>query len=276
LLAELHGDLASQDHILTRHLPDLLERLGRRWDGGLPWWFVRFRNPGHHLRLRLDLPTPADFGAAAAIVSSWTDRLHHAGLLKEVCYPTSYPETGRWGDGPALAAVEEVFRTDSAAVLTQMQQSRTPSRQALTAAACASIAVAFFGSTADGMSWLVDNIAAAPPGPIDRALLQEAVLLADPSDDWAALRSAPGGPEVIAAWAPRDAALVKYRRHLSGSPASDLPGVHTVGVNVDDVVGSLLHLHHARAYRIDFADEAIVFYLARAAAKRWIARRSAS
>ncbi|WP_344134512.1 thiopeptide-type bacteriocin biosynthesis protein [Luedemannella flava] len=264
----MHGDRGTQDHILASHLPALLEQLAQRWDGGLPWWFVRFRNPDHHLRLRLDLPTSDDFGAAAALVSGWADQLHAAGLLKDVRYCTSYPETGRWGSGPALAAVEEVFRADSAAVQTQLQQPRTPSRRALMAATCASIAVGYFGSAEDGMRWLIDNVPAAAPGPIDRTLLNEAVVLADPNDEWAALRAAPGGPAIVAAWAPRDAALAAYNRHMVGP--------HTIGVDSDDVAGSLLHLHHARAYRIDFDDEAIALYLARSAAKRWIARRGAS
>jgi thiopeptide-type bacteriocin biosynthesis protein len=268
LLAELYGDRATQDRILTRHLPDLLHQLGQRWNDGLPWWFVRFRNPDQHLRLRLDLPTADDFGPAAAIVSAWADRLHHAGLLRDIRYATSYPETGRWGSGPALAAVEDVFRADSAAVLAQLQQPQTPTRLALMAAAAVSAAAGFCGGTAAGMAWLIDNIPATPDTPVDRAVFAEAVSVADPNNGWAALRAAPGGSAIVEAWQRRDAALAAYRNHL--------PGPHTIGVDIDDVLASLLHLGHARANRIDFADEAVVFYLARAAAKRWTACRGLS
>ena len=268
VLAELYGDRAGQDRILARHLPDLLDQLGHRWPGGLPWWFVRFRNPDQHLRLRFDLPTPAEFGPAAGIVSAWADRLHHAGLVRELRYATSYPETGRWGDGHALAAVEDVFRADSAAIMTQLREAHRPGRMALMAAASVSIAIAFCGNTSAGMAWLIDNLPATSRTAIDRAVLAEGIRLANPDHGWAALREQPGGPAIVDAWRPRDLALAAYRSHL--------PGPHTIGVDADDVLGSLLHLAHARGYRVDFADEAIVFSLARAAAKRWMACRGSS
>ncbi|MEU9044454.1 MULTISPECIES: lantibiotic dehydratase [unclassified Kitasatospora] len=259
LLASLYGDLERQDTVLARHLPDLLERLGNP-----KWWFVRFRDPRQHLRLRIALSDPAAFGPAATVISTWTAELHHAGLLSEVVYPTSYAETGRWGEGPAWAAAEQVFRTDSTAVLAQLCRPALPGRHALLAAQAVAIAAGFTGSATAGLRWLVANVPAKPPAPVARPVFAEAVRLADPADGWAALRDEAGGAAVIDAWAERHQALDAYRCFF--------PGPHTQGVEADDVLGSLLHCSYVRAHRIDFDDEARVLYLARAAALARLSR----
>ncbi|WP_344917352.1 lantibiotic dehydratase [Streptosporangium oxazolinicum] len=264
LLASLYGDIHRQDVVLTEYLPDLLERLGQPTG----WWYIRYRDPDHHLRLRIALPDPAAFGPTARTVSTWAEEVHRAGLLREVTYSTSYPETGRWGAGAAMRAAEAVFGADSRTLLTQLRLPRRPHRQALVAAHTVAIAEAFTGSVASGMRWLIEHVPAAAAKPVSRPVFTEAVRLADPRDDWAALRAVPGGAAIVEAWKPRQAALACYRTHL--------PGPDTHGVDVDDVLGSLMHLNFVRACGIDFDDEAVGVHLARAAALAWTARTSGS
>ncbi|WP_405816448.1 MULTISPECIES: lantibiotic dehydratase [unclassified Streptomyces] len=261
LLASLYGDIRRQDTLLGEHLPDLLDRLGAP-----PWWFVRFRDPHQHLRLRFALPTADAFAATAGTVSAWADELRRDGLLSDLRYATSYPEMGRWGEGPAWAAAEEVFRADSRAVLAQLTPTPRPARRALVAAQSVAIASAYLGSTAEAMAWLIDHIPPVSPAPVARPEFTEAVALANPYDDWAALRSVSGGEAIVQAWNDRSEALAAYRRHL--------PGPDTQGINADDVLTSLLHVHFVRAVAVDFPEEALCLYLTRAAALAWTARRS--
>ncbi|HEY0580556.1 MAG TPA: lantibiotic dehydratase [Chloroflexota bacterium] len=258
LLASLYGDIRRQDTILTRHLPDLLAQLGQP-----PWWYVRFRDPDQHLRLRIALPNPGAFGQVASTVSTWSEQLHHAGLLREVRYSTSYPETGRWGAEQAWSAAEGVFRADSRALLIQLLQPSRPHRRALVAAHSVAIACAFRGSTEAGMQWLIEHIPATAPAPIPRDQFRQAVHAADPHAGWAALRALPGGAAVVQAWADRDAEIARYRELMPGPDE---------GIDPDDVLGSLLHVHFVRAVAVDFAEEAICLYLARATALAWMAR----
>ncbi|HXP21110.1 MAG TPA: lantibiotic dehydratase [Streptosporangiaceae bacterium] len=259
LLASLYGDIRRQDTILADYLPVLLDQLRQP-----SWWYVRFRDPGQHLRLRITLADPEQFGQVARAVSAWSDELHHIGLLREVRYCTSHPETGRWGSGAALTAAEDVFRADSRALLAQFRQPSRPGRRALAAAHSLAIASAFLGSTEAGTRWLVDHVPSAVPARVDRHIFSEAVTIADPRRDWAALRTVPGGTAIAEAWADRDQALAAYRTHL--------PGPDTHGINTGDVLGSLLHVHFVRAVAVDFAEEAICLYLARSAALTWTAR----
>ena len=259
LLASLYGDLGRQDTVLSDCLPDLLDRLG-----GPPWWFIRFRDPDQHLRLRIALPGPDRFGETARIVAAWATELRALGLLSELRLPTSYLEMGRWGSAAAWDAAEEVFRADSRAVLAQLRTPSRPDQRALVAAHTVAIVSAFLGSTEAGMRWLIEHVPRAAPSPMPRSQFSTAVRLADPSHDWAALRSERGGRAVVAGWADRDAALVAYRAHL--------PGKDTEGISSDDVLTSLLHTHFVRHVAVNFPEEEICLYLARAAALAWTAR----
>ncbi|MGW1279863.1 lantibiotic dehydratase [Streptomyces tsukubensis] len=259
LLTTLYGDARRQDTVLAQHLPGLLEQLGNP-----PWWFIRFRDPAQHLRLRIALPHPDAFAETARTVSEWADGLRQTGLLADLRYPTSYREMGRWGSGAAWEAAEDVFRADSRAVVAQLTQRQRPGQRALVAVHTVAIVSAFLGSTEAGMRWLVDHIPPTAPAPVPRPQFAEAVRLADPRDHWAALRKVPGGDAIVSGWAERDAALAAYRPHL--------PGPDTQGIAVDDVLTSFLHVHFVRHVAVNFPEEEVCLYLARAAALAWIAR----
>jgi len=264
LFAKLYGDLHRQDLILAEHLPALLAQWGEKQP---VWWFLRFREGhDHYIRLRITLSDsgPEAFGETARRVSTWADDLRGRRLLREVAYATSYPETGRWGAGKALAAAEAVFAADSRTVLTQLAQPERPHPRALAAANFAAIAIAFTGSITAAMQWLISHLPATAPATVPRPVFTEAVRLADPRDDFHTLHRVPGGASVVNAWVERSTALAAYRVQL--------PGPHTLGVDPDDVLGSLLHMHFLRACGIDPEEKAVCLYLARAAALTHIAR----
>jgi class I lanthipeptide synthase len=224
---------------------------------------MRYRDPDWHLRLRIALPDAAAFGPAAHRVSTWAGGLRRHGLLRDVQFATSYPETGRWGTGAVLAAAEEVFGADSRALVAQFTQPSQPHPQTLAAAHFVAITTAFTGSTEAGMNWLITYARTDTSTAVDRLLLAGAVRLAYPADNWAALRATPGGQAITDAWPARDRALAGYRSQLEAAE----------GINPDVVLDSLLHAHHIRAVGID-RDERTRLRLARAAALAWNARRT--
>nr|WP_220448046.1 thiopeptide-type bacteriocin biosynthesis protein [Nonomuraea diastatica] len=120
------------DAILTRHLPRLVETLGSE----ARWWFLRYHDPDHHLRIRLTVPdhTSAD---AAAEVTAWSEQVRQAGLTSRVQWDTYFPETARFGGPSAMDAAEAHFAADSATVVAQLTAiitRRGPHLHALTAA----------------------------------------------------------------------------------------------------------------------------------------------
>ncbi|MGA5490306.1 lantibiotic dehydratase [Streptomyces pseudogriseolus] len=258
LLVKLYGHVERQPEILADHLPALLGQ----WNEPPTWWYMRYRDPRWHLRLRIAVPSEQDFALTAQRVSAWANGLRRAGLLADMQFATSYPETGRWGPWPLMSLAEDVFAADSRALAVQFAQSSRPHQQVLAAANFVSVAAAFTGSTAAGMNWLIAHGRITDPRPMDRTVRGQALRLADPADGWAALRAAPGGDAIASAWSERDAALARYRQKL------DAFG----GIDPDVVLDSLLHAHHIRASGIDKDDERMCVRLAHAAAMAWTHR----
>lgn len=260
LLAKIYSRTERHPEILGQYLSELFSR----WEQVPMWWYMRDRDPHGHLRLRIALTEADDFGTAAAHVAEWVVRLRQQGLVGDLQFATSHPETGRWGTAGGMEAAEAVFAADSAALSTEFAQPARPHPQALVAANFISIASAFTGGTAEGVDWLIRHGHLTDPHPLDRAVRAEAIRLADPTDDWAGLRAAPGGPAIHAAWAPRVRALSAYRDQLRADAD---------GTDPNTVLDSLLHAHHIRAAGIDKPDERTCIRLARAAALAWKARR---
>lgn len=296
LFVKLHGDPQRQDVVLAQHLPALIAA----WPDAEPrWWFLRFQEGReHYLRLRIALPTaePTAFGEATGRVASWADRLRRDGLLREITVATSFPDTGRWGSGAAYVAGQAVFTADSHAVLTQLAQPARPHHHVLAAANLVALAVGFTGGVDLGTRWLVDHIPARPPATVPRPVFTAAQRLADPDDDFRALRAAAGGAAVTAPWGAREHALTRYRSHFTPADTTgpDSAGTRTEaqristrstggertrtvkpdteGVDPDAVLGSLLHSHVLRARGVDTQDKAVCLYLARVAALSHLAR----
>lgn len=264
LFARLYSHPDVVDTILTRHLPALLAA----WDDPPLWWFVRYRAPAPHLRLRLHYLR--DYGQAAARVGAWAADLRRQGLIGDLALDTYHPETARYGSGAAMAAAEALFAADSVAVLAQLTALATSPAvhpQALTAASLIDLVCAMTGSRPAGMRWLVDHAQLAGGARVgDRDVLRQALSLgAGAGAEGSTLPTIPGGSSITSAW---------HARRLAATRYTDLLTVDATHVRPASVAVSLLHLHHVRAHGIDPAAEALSHRLARAVALAFTARRT--
>jgi thiopeptide-type bacteriocin biosynthesis protein len=261
LYAKLYAHPDQQTVLLTRYLRELFAS----WEPAPLWWFLRYNDPDPHLRLRVRLRDPCDFAEASAAVGAWTQRVRDLGLAGRMQLDTYYPETGRFGDGPAMAAAEAVFAADSAAVITQLQAAGRPGSphpQALAAAGMLDLAAGLCGSARAARSWLISRDAGKPVAAPGRQIRHQAVQLANPGAGQPGLNAVPGGSETRAAWQHRRAALAAYRAEIA-SPGSPAFG---------SVMASLLHLHHVRLAGPSPDGERACLHLARAAALSWTRR----
>ncbi|WP_211352001.1 lantibiotic dehydratase [Haloactinospora alba] len=259
LYAKLYAPPEQHATILTRHLPRLLAD----WEHPPEWWFMRYRDPHPHLRLRIRT-TPETFADIAQRLSAWVEKLRHHGLTGRLQMDTYYPETGRFGTGTAMDAAEEVFIADSTAALAQLHYlapNRPLAAQALTAASMVDLATALAESPSSGMRWLIDRIdTTSTPAP-DRTIRTQTLQLTGVYDDHSALHALPGTEAITTAWHHRRTALATYRAALDEQqhrPERMLP--------------ALLHLHHVRMSGIAPDDERTCLHLARAAALSWTNR----
>lgn len=265
LYCKLYGHPDRHSSLLTTHLPELLWTL----DEPVQWWFLPYRDPDDHLRLRFRLTDPPSFGHLAAWLGTWVEGLRGHGLIATMQLDTYHPETGRFGHGHAMTAAEAVFAADSAVACAQRAHltgqdadgSATADPRALTAASLVDLAAAFTGDHDNGAAWLIKHLATSPRADArraaDRAVFDQARCLAEPDEH--ALRDLYGGDRIAAAWHARRTAVAAYRDALAA------PG-HAQGPAPDGVLGSLLHLHCLRTHGIDPLLERVCHRLARAAA----------
>ncbi|MET9611796.1 lantibiotic dehydratase [Kitasatospora indigofera] len=247
---QLHGHRDRQNPLLTRHLPALLKELGAP-----RWWFVRYRDPADHLRVRLTC-APGTLGTVFERIGEWTRQLQHHGLITHASVETYHPETGRFGGDGALNAAERYFAADSAAALAQLATQDAPSApdaRAVTAASMVDIATGLLSSSTAAMSWLIEHTR-TDPAALPRAVYRQAVTLVNEN---------PAGLDerVTTAWTRRREALTAYRRALADTD-----------LHPDDVLADLLHLHHVRMRGPGLPEERTHLHLARAAALSWTAR----
>ncbi|MGW8329395.1 lantibiotic dehydratase [Streptomyces sp. NPDC055897] len=246
----LHGHRDRQDSLLTRHLPALLDELGEP-----SWWFVRYRDPADHLRVRLICP-PGTTGSTIEKIGEWTRQLRDRGLITHASVETYQPETARFGGPAAMDAVEGFFAADSVAALLQLAflvGKDAPDADALTAASMVDIAAGLFGSDAEAMRWLIEHTRTDTIAPA-RAVYRQAVDLVNADSPDLDAR-------MIATWSARRATLAAYRQALAETE-----------VQPQDVLPDLLHLHHVRMRGPGLPQERAHLHLARAAALSWTAR----
>ncbi|MFG3715993.1 lantibiotic dehydratase [Micromonospora sp. NPDC047730] len=219
---------------LHGRLDDILTDLAGRPADHLPagWWFLRYPDPEPHLRLRIPLPDADRFADASRHLAGWVQHLHDDAVVHDYSLHPYRPET-RHGAAATLAAAERVFAADSRAALHRL----TGDRQAATAAGMIAIADGFTG---DGPRWLATHVAHRTGPRLDPAQLEQA--------------RRPVHDERLAA------ALAAYRSLV----------VHD-GLDPDEVLGDLLHLHHARMIGVDLASERHCLRLARTTARTTLA-----
>ncbi|AXI79786.1 lantibiotic dehydratase [Peterkaempfera bronchialis] len=247
---QLHGHRDRQNPLLARHLPTLLEELGAP-----QWWFVRYRDPDNHLRVRL-MCAPGALGSVFEHIGEWTRRLRRHGLITHASVETYHPETSRFGGPTAIDAAERYFAADSAAALAQLAaQAGTGvlDARAMTAASMVDIATGLLGDSAAAMHWLIEHTRTTPAAP-PRAVYRQAVDLVN-------TRPADLSKAIATAWSARRGALTAYRRVLTGA-----------AMQPQDLLPDLLHLHQVRMHGPDLPEERTHLHLARAAALSWTAR----
>lgn len=213
------------------HVDGMLSALTDRSDRLPPgWWFIRHPSPDsaqQHLRLRVPIGTADQSARVARDLAALAGQLDGLGVLSDYTLVTYRPET-RYGVDLTLRAAETVFAADSRSVLTRLGGDRL----ATTAASMLTIAEAFTG---DGAGWLVEHVPRRS-GPRLTA-------------DQLAHARRPYHDDGLAT------ALRRYRTRAGHD-----------GLDPDQLLADLLHLHHARMIGVSESSERQCLRLARAVA----------
>ncbi|MFD9812017.1 lantibiotic dehydratase [Streptomyces sp. NPDC059080] len=271
LYTSLYAPAERHEELLAVHLPPLLEQLPPEVDR---WFFLRYADAdGAHLRLRFHAPREVLHGALAPRLHDLTAALRDGRLVDRVVWDTYDPELERYGGPEAIDAAERVFHADSVAAVAHLRRAytRTDTTEPLLRAAAGftDLTRAFHGGDEDAgeaaAAWLTRVV------PKDetrqrafRERRREALTLVDP------YRTEPGpaatDEALRTAWTRRAEAVAAY-----GQLLRDLGDRSWSGP--DQVLLSLLHMHHNRLAGVDRDHENLALAVARGAARAHTDRR---
>lgn len=111
LFIKLSTETDAQDALLARDLTQLTGRVSAR-----PF-FLRYRDPAPHVRIRFHEPDPGRYRKALDEVVAWARKLAATGAITDFALATYHREIERYGGLELIDAAEEVFAHDSSACL---------------------------------------------------------------------------------------------------------------------------------------------------------------
>ena len=117
---KLYGGVETLDSLLTTELPPFLLRVCA---SGLvsSWFFLRFSDPGRHLRIRFHGKAKALTQELLPLVSATFNPLLASGKIWKIQFDTYEREIERYGGLEGTRAAEDIFFADSEAVLKILQ-----------------------------------------------------------------------------------------------------------------------------------------------------------
>jgi thiopeptide-type bacteriocin biosynthesis protein len=117
LYAKLYATEPAQRAVLRSRLPELVDEAELSAAGVDGWFYVRYRDPDPHLRLRFHGKPDGLWGELLPRLHGWATRLRQEGLLITAVLDSYDPEVERYGGPEAMADAERVFHADSALAL---------------------------------------------------------------------------------------------------------------------------------------------------------------
>ncbi|MGW1106341.1 lantibiotic dehydratase [Streptomyces sp. NPDC002540] len=265
LTVKLYAEQAAHDTLLAEHLPVLLADIGADIDR---WFFLRYRDPDPHLRLRLHGDPATLNGRVLPVVARHVRRLTDSGAVRGMTLDAYRPETDRYLGPSAQEAVEGLFLTDSQSALVQLRARRAGAAAVpddVLAAAGHAVLLDALGDW-DWCAWTVHMFTKGPDHEVyqrHRALADRLIGPGDLPGDTARRAAAElRVPALAELWADAPEPAAYGKLVLAASEADR-----------DEAVLSLLHMRHNRLFGIDQAAEARAYAVLRGAARTRIARR---
>ncbi|WP_327687713.1 lantibiotic dehydratase [Streptomyces tubercidicus] len=263
LYAKLYVPPARHPEVLARHLgaltdPELLRRAGADL-----WFFLRYKDPAPHIRLRFHGKPDSLWPVLLPELHSWARARSAAGLLGQLVLDTYEPEIERYGGPAALGHAERVFHADSESVVTLLamapDQLGDPS---LPAALGILDILTRLGTPDEALGWLSSPSVLEHRGEVPRARKQEVAALLD-------AHARPRPPAAAdgwgVGWSTRGPALAGLHEVLStGDADRDRTG---------RIALSLAHMHCNRLLGPRPEQERAAQVTAREALALWLGRR---
>ncbi|MET3984848.1 thiopeptide-type bacteriocin biosynthesis protein [Streptomyces sp. PvR034] len=266
LYLKLYAEPGVHDALLADHLPRLLAEVDADVDR---WFFLRYRDPEPHLRIRLHGDPAALHQRVLPAVARHVRRLVEAGTVRTLTLDAYRPETDRYLGADAQEEAEGLFLTDSQSALIQLRARRAGAAAVpdeVLAAAGHAVLLDSLGDW-DWCAWADHMFTKGPDHEVyqrHRALADELVRPGEaPGDTARRVGERLGVPALAELWT-RSPQPSAFGALLLAAPEADR----------DEAVLSLLHMRHNRLFGIDPAAEARAYAVLRGAARTRLAARA--
>ncbi|WP_433513458.1 lantibiotic dehydratase [Nonomuraea sp. CA-143628] len=262
LYFKLYSRAESQDELLRGQLPELLHRLAPQVDR---WFFIRYVDPRHHLRLRLHGDPNELRDRVLPVIGDAMEGLRRNGEIVDWTVDHYEPEMHRYGGPDTLEMAERVFCADSALVLGQLCAHTHAALGVEPETLTALNGIRFLTDLGiDWAPWALTVLAPHLSGSPLRPELRGQVRVLDPRDDWYRLKVDGAGAELHATWQDR----AKAAGLFSNVAASLAPPYPTTPM----IARSLLHMHANRLLGVDLEAERQAYLMLVAAARMLLNR----
>ncbi|NUS89665.1 MAG: lantibiotic dehydratase [Streptomyces sp.] len=265
LFLKLYAEPAAHDALLTGHLPQWLSEVEKDVDR---WFFLRYRDPEPHLRLRFHGDPDVLNGRVLPVLSRHIRAAIGSGALRTMALDVYRPETDRYGGDSSQEAAERLFQTDSLSALLQLR-ARAAGASAMPDDVLAALGHAVLLDSLgdwDWCAWVDHMFTKGPEHDVYQRHRSAAHRLIRPGEPGETARLAAeelASPELARLWTGTPEPRAYGRLILAASPADR-----------DEAVLSLLHMRHNRLFGIGRAAEARGYAVLRGVARAHIGRRA--
>nr|WP_262918815.1 lantibiotic dehydratase [Tunicatimonas sp. TK19036] len=129
LYFQIYCSASTSDRILEEAIQPLVERLSKQQHIG-QWFFIRYNDPGYHLRLRFHVLNTMSISEVMQQVQTTLSSYQESGMISAVKLDTYERELERYG-GSAITEAEALFHYDSEAMLRFLSQTEGNERENL-------------------------------------------------------------------------------------------------------------------------------------------------
>lgn len=267
LFAKMYAVPGTHDELIRTHLPTVLGDLEQHIDR---WFFIRYRDPDPHLRIRFHGDPETLRAHALPTLARHLRRLRDTGAIRTAVLDTYEPETDRYGGPEAVTSAEQLFCVDSRSVVAQLAM-RARGVLDLPDEVLAAVNQALLLESLGDWNWCAWVDDTFPKGPEHADYQQHRALVRDlvrPGRGRTAARFAEayGAPALAALWteAPEPRTYGRIVLSDKGRPPS--------GSAQENAVLALLHMQYNRLLGIDRAGELSGYAVLRGVARDHLAR----
>lgn len=116
LFCKLYIPLRQQDEYLSIYISRFIRAVAERHATDI-WFFVRYRDPEPHIRLRFKSEETHIMKTLLPLLSLWARQMQVAGLLQRFVIDSYEQETERYGGAHSIGLAESIFTADSVLAL---------------------------------------------------------------------------------------------------------------------------------------------------------------